>query len=69
MADLFSPDEEFTDADKLACCERELRFRRRVYATKVAEGRMKPSKAAHEIGVMEAMANDYAARLGIRRNQ
>lgn len=35
----------FTEADKLACVERELRMRKQVYPRWVAAGRMKQEKA------------------------
>lgn len=60
MADLFNTTEEYTAADKLACAQRELRFRKRVYADRVALGKMKPAMAEREIGIMQAIANDYA---------
>lgn len=49
----------FSADDKLACVERELRQRRRVYARLVAQERMSEAKADHEIGCMEAIAEDY----------
>jgi len=51
----------FSTDEKIAAIERELRFRRRVYATKVAENRMKPSAMAFQIGIFEAMLEDYHA--------
>lgn len=51
----------FTTDDKIAAIDRELRFRRRVYSTKVAEGRMKPSQMEYQIGIFEAMLEDYRA--------
>lgn len=48
-----------TDADKLACAERELKMRKRVYGRWVEEGRMSAGKAAHEIACMEAIVADY----------
>lgn len=64
MADLFNPTDRFTAADKLACAERELRFRRRVYADRVAMRKMTQEKADHEVGCMEAIVADYRAKLG-----
>lgn len=48
-----------TNADKLACAERELKMRRRVYERWVTEGKMSAGKAEHEIAAMEAIAADY----------
>lgn len=53
----------YTAADKLACAERELKQRRRVYARLVAQERMSQAKADHEIGCMEAIAEDYRREL------
>lgn len=58
MADLFCPD-EFTHADKLASVEREIGFRKRVYARRVAENKMKQETADREIAIFEAIAADY----------
>lgn len=49
-----------SNADKLACAERELKYRRWVYERRVAEGKMSAGKAAHEIACMESIAKDYA---------
>ena len=49
----------FTAREKLKAAERELGFRRRVYATRVADGRMKQADADWQIGVMAAIADDY----------
>lgn len=48
-----------TSADKLACVERELKMRRRVYPRWIEDGRMSAGKAAHEIAAMEAIVADY----------
>ena len=48
-----------TATDKLACAERELKMRKRVYARWVEEGRISEGKATHEIACMEAIAADY----------
>jgi chorismate mutase len=62
MADLFCGD-EFTPADKLKSVERELGYRRRVYARRVAEMKMRQGDADREIAIFEAIAADYRARL------
>ncbi len=46
-------------AEKLACIEREIAMRRRVYPKWIASGKLKPEKADREIAVMEAVAADY----------
>jgi hypothetical protein len=60
MADLFAPGDKITFRDKEACARRELDFRKRVYARRVAEGKMKQVDADREIEVMAAIADDYA---------
>lgn len=64
MPDLWSS-EKITFRDKEQCARRELDFRKRVYARRVAEGKMKQADADHEIEVMAAILSDYekAARL------
>jgi hypothetical protein len=49
----------YTTTEKLKAVERELGFRRRVYASRVAEGRMKQTDADFQIGVFLAIADDY----------
>ena len=41
--------------DQAACVERELRFRRRVYARRVTQGQMTQEQADREIRAMEAV--------------
>ncbi len=48
-----------TNSDKLACAERELKLRHRVYERLVDEGKMSAGKAAHEIACMAAIVKDY----------
>ena len=48
-----------TNADKLACAKRELKFRQHIYAKRVEEGKMSAGKAAHEIACIEAIIEDY----------
>jgi hypothetical protein len=50
-----------TNKDKLECVERELSFRRRVYARLEENGKMTPQQRAREIELMEAIAEDYRA--------
>lgn len=44
---------------KLKAVERELSFRRRVYARRVDEGKMSKAAMDEEIAVFEAIATDY----------
>ena len=48
-----------SSAEKLACLEREIAMRRRVYPKWIASGKLKQEKADREIAVMEAVAADY----------
>lgn len=48
-----------TTADKLACVERELKYRKRVYARLVDEGKMSQGKATLELSIMQAIIEDY----------
>jgi hypothetical protein len=53
----------FDDATKLACVEREIKMRRKVYPNRVRQGLMRPTDADREIAVMEAIAVDYRNKL------
>jgi hypothetical protein len=44
---------------KIACLERELRFRFRVYPRRIAQGLLSQAAAAHEIKVMTDILDDY----------
>lgn len=48
----------FTDKDKLACIEREIAMRERVYPRWIKDGRMKREDAEREIACMRAIADD-----------
>lgn len=52
----------FTPAEKLKAVERELGYRRRVYARRVGDGKMTPAQAEHEIAVFEEIRDEYAKR-------
>lgn len=52
----------FTDQQKREAAERELKFRKRVYARRVSEGRMKQEQADREIAIMSEIAEDYRAK-------
>jgi hypothetical protein len=49
----------YDDATKLACIDREIKMRHRVYPGRVRNGLMSALTSAHEIAVMEAIAADY----------
>ena len=51
----------FTNREKALAISRELGFRRRVYARKVADQSMTQAKADQEIGIFEAIKRDYEA--------
>jgi hypothetical protein len=48
---------------KLRCIERELGFRKYIYPRRIEAGRMSAELAEQEIRVMEAICDDYRARL------
>ncbi len=52
----------FPFSDLLACAEREVRMRRRVYPRWVAEGRMTKAKADLETAQMEAIVDHLRAQ-------
>lgn len=47
--------------EKLACVERELRWRYKVYPRRVEQGNMTDKQAAREISIMESIAADLRA--------
>ena len=49
----------FTTEQKLEAVSREIGFRRRVYARRVGDGKMRQDQADREIAVMEAIKADY----------
>lgn len=53
----------WTDAQKLACLERELILRRKAYPRWVAEGRMRQADAEHEVAVLISIVEDYRAKV------
>ncbi len=65
MSDLFggAKPEDITDTQKLAAVNRELVFRRRVYARRVDQGKMTQELADRQILIFEAIRADYAARI------
>jgi hypothetical protein len=48
-----------TAAEKLQCAERELSYRRRVYARLVERGKMSEQQRVEELRLMEAIRDDY----------
>jgi hypothetical protein len=56
-----------TDADKLACVQRELKLRQRVYPRFIEERRLSAGRAAHELAAMEAIVRDYEAKAAEER--
>jgi hypothetical protein len=48
-----------TNADKLACVTRELKYRKYVYPRWIDLKRMTAGRGAHEIAAMEAIVADY----------
>jgi hypothetical protein len=49
----------FTIEEKLKCIERELVMRRNLYPRRVRTGQMKLGTADREIGIMDAIREDY----------
>jgi hypothetical protein len=49
----------YTREMKLKAIEREIGYRKRVYARRVGEQKMTQKQADYEIGVFEAIAADY----------
>lgn len=50
----------FSASDKLKAVERELGYRRRVFARRVAEQKMTQAQADREIAIFTAIRDDYA---------
>lgn len=57
----------YTIEEKLACVEREIKMRNRVYPRWIQEGRMAEEKAKFEIACMESVAADYRAIIAKER--
>lgn len=57
----------FTAQEKLEAVEREIGFRRRVYARRVEERKMTQQLADFQIGVFEAIAADYREKASDER--
>ena len=54
-------DRHVTNRDKLACAERELAFRCRVYDRLVVRGKMTRAEQERELELMSAIVEDYRA--------
>ncbi|MGO4171606.1 hypothetical protein [Bosea sp. TAF32] len=54
--------DRYTARQKQQALARELGFRRRVYATRVAAGSMKEVEAAFQIGIFEEMEAEFRQR-------
>jgi hypothetical protein len=54
---------DFSDQEKLACIEREIQVRRKVYPGRVKKGLMPLRMALREHALMEAIARDYRIRV------
>lgn len=52
----------FTAEQLAVCAEREVKYRRRVYAYRVSNGKMKQSDAIREQAMMEQIAAEYRAK-------
>jgi len=53
--------------EQIACVEREIAMRRRVYPKWVGKGRMTPARADHEIETMEAVLRTLQSLQGDQR--
>ena len=49
----------FTTSEKLQCAEREVGYRKRVFARLVEQGKMKQELADKQIAIMSEIADDY----------
>lgn len=49
----------FSTAEKLACVERELHYRIKVYSRLIAKRKMSERQASREIAIMGAIVDDY----------
>lgn len=56
----------FSFEQKLAAVKREIAFRKRVYARRVADQKMTRALADEQIAVMEAIAADYEKSIAVQ---
>lgn len=52
-------DRTYTATEKLEAVDREVKYRVRVYARRIAEGKMTKETADYQVAVMRAIAADY----------
>lgn len=52
----------FTEEQKLKAIQREINYRKRVYARRMEEGKMTKELVDYELGVFGAIEADYVAR-------
>jgi len=57
----------YTNQQKFDAVERELKYRVRVYARRVAEGKMTAELAKYQQEIFQAIAEDYRAKLDAER--
>lgn len=55
------PDHIYAANEKLKAIERELKYRRRVYARRVSEQKMSQALADEQIAIFEAIRSDYVS--------
>lgn len=53
----------FSDREKLAAIERELRYRRGVYPRLIRSGKMTEEQAIVQVDLFESIADDYRERI------
>lgn len=53
----------FSDAEKLRCLERELKFRNHTYPKRIEAGKMTERQAAREIHCIEDIAAEFVERV------
>ena len=56
---LLATEDSFSRDQKRQAIERELRYRRRVFADRVSAGKMTKKQMGYEIAVFEAILKDY----------
>ncbi len=52
----------YTAREKMRAAQREVNYRRYVYAKRIADGKMTQAKADAEIAIMDEIARDYGAQ-------
>lgn len=54
---------QFTNEEKLAAIQREIKLRERVYPKWIDKGRMTEAAAEREIAIMKAIEQDYVGKI------